>query len=175
MIADALVPFRPGDAAIVAGWATSDQDMFRLAPHTAPPLTPRKVREWQRPGVHSFAYVPKPGLPPVGYGEINDLRDTPGCGWIGHVVIAPRQRRRGHGRALTWALTEYGFQRLGYTKVFLLVFPGNPGAIRCYEQAGYTLDGDESHWFGGVGEELLMKRMIARRGDFPPGPREPTS
>ena len=41
----ALIPFRPGDATIVAGWVSSNEDMFRLAPQTPPPLTPRKVRD----------------------------------------------------------------------------------------------------------------------------------
>ena len=163
----ALIPFRPGDATIVAGWVNSDEDMFRLAPQTPPPLTPRKVREWQKPGVHSFVHVPTPGSRPIGYGEINDLQDAPGCGWIGHLLIEPARRRQGHGRALVRGLTAYGFGQLDYATVYLLVFPGNPGAIRCYEQAGYVFDGNEARWFDGIAQELLMVRMIARRRTFP--------
>jgi diamine N-acetyltransferase len=48
---------------------------------------------------------------------------------------------QGYGTEAVKLLLKLGFETLNLNRVFLRVFDNNPGAIRAYEKAGFTLEG----------------------------------
>jgi RimJ/RimL family protein N-acetyltransferase len=48
---------------------------------------------------------------------------------------------QGYGREAIEVLLQYGFNTLNLNRIFLRVDETNPGAIRCYEHAGFVLEG----------------------------------
>jgi diamine N-acetyltransferase len=50
---------------------------------------------------------------------------------------------RGYGTEAVRLLCRHGFNTLNLNRIFLHVFDNNPGAIRAYEKAGFTIEGRE--------------------------------
>jgi ribosomal protein S18 acetylase RimI-like enzyme len=71
----------------------------------------------------------------VGYGELWEDRALDEAE-LARLVIAPGDRGRGHGRALTRALAVEA-RRRGFGEVWLRVRPENAPARRAYEAAGF--------------------------------------
>jgi len=71
----------------------------------------------------------------VGYGELWEDRDEDEAE-LARLVIAPDQRGRGCGRALTRLLADEA-RRRGFGEVWLRVIPENLVARRAYEAAGF--------------------------------------
>src|SRR5690606_14337791 len=66
-----------------------------------------------------------------------DPRPNDGWGWVATIVVDPRFRLRGIGRALLHACEK----ELGVPRVRLTVRTSNQGAITMYEKEGYqTID-----------------------------------
>lgn len=164
-----LITFVPRHAPIVARWAETDEELLWLAPSTQPPLTAAKVGEWLKRGGHAFSFLraevggQRAEEHLVGYAELNPMRNTPDHLWIGHVVVRPDMRGKGVGRTLLRALVNEAFGSLGATRLSLVVFPDNIGALRCYAAVGLRMVGEECHRFGGIGPKrrLLRYEMTA--------------
>ena len=75
--------------------------------------------------------------------------------------VASAHRGRGLGLRLLRAGTRWMFSRPGVDRVGLVVEPDNPGAIRLYERAGWTLERETEAW-------------RRRREDSGPPPSRPT-
>lgn len=71
----------------------------------------------------------------VGYCYCQSYADT---GYVRHVVVAPRARGRGVGRALLTAVAAH-LRRGGQTTWRLNVRPNNTAARRLYERMGFTV------------------------------------
>ena len=57
------------------------------------------------------------------------------------------------------ALAERAFSHHAATEVLLVVFPDNLSAVRCYERAGMSVQGQERKIFPATGKEHLFLRM----------------
>jgi ribosomal protein S18 acetylase RimI-like enzyme len=127
-----LRPYRPGDAAVVAGWAGDAEANRRWCGEAE--VTAATVTRWAaRPDVR--AYVLLDGAEPVGYGELW-LDDDEAEVELARIVVAPGRRGRGLGRSLATALA--GSARDHHETVILRVHPSNTDALRCYAGAGFT-------------------------------------
>ena len=73
----------------------------------------------------------------LGYVGVHFVADE---GFITNVAVSPAARRRGVGRALLQALTDYGTTQRMY-RITLEVRVSNTPAIALYEGMGYTRDG----------------------------------
>lgn len=160
-----LEPFDPADAARVAAWVGSPQEAYMLAPRTVPPITPERVRGWAAPGVEAFALILNDGDQMIGYGELNVLNEKHREFWLGHLIVAPPQRGRGHGRRLTRLLLERAFELRGARRVSLVVFPENVAAIASYRAAGMYADGVEHHDLPPYHCRARLSRMAAESLD----------
>ncbi len=67
------------------------------------------------------------------------------CGELGMVIGAKEDRGRGVGTEALGLLFRHAFWTLGLERVELEVDMGNHGAIRCYEKAGFVLEGVKRH------------------------------
>ncbi len=162
MIASATYTLRPFDplfAGLVASWVDTAEELFWLAPSTLPPLSAVKVVRWTRRRGHPLLYFRVGAACPVGYGELNPMRNDPRHLWLGHVVLDPRQRGCGLGYRMTQALVEHAFNALRARQLTLVVFPENEPAVRCYQRAGFTLRGEERQCFRGIGPRRRLLRF----------------
>ena len=67
------------------------------------------------------------------------------CGELGMVIGAAEDRGRGVGTEALGLILRYAFQTLGLERVQIEVDMGNEGAKRCYEKAGFVLEGVKRH------------------------------
>jgi len=164
---DALRRYAPSDAAHVARWVRTPQELHQLAPAASWPLTPRIVHEWIRSDGHVFVLPVSPDDGPAAYGELNPMRDRSDHWWIGHLIVAPEQRGKGFGSRMVRLLLREAFDGIGANRVSLIVFPENKAAIRCYRSVGFREIGFEMHDFGDSrSQERLMRLEINKRAGF---------
>jgi RimJ/RimL family protein N-acetyltransferase len=64
-----------------------------------------------------------------------------GLGAIGRVLIDPARRRGGLGTALMQNLVALAFDQFGLHRLQLGVYDFNNGAIACYQQVGFMIEG----------------------------------
>lgn len=90
----------------------------------------------------------------IAYGEIRYI-DTSNCSArLCRILIAPNHRGLGMGTTWIKALLEICFQELKLNRVGLNVYVENQGAIKCYQRAGFVIEGllretykvDEGFW-----------------------------
>jgi ribosomal protein S18 acetylase RimI-like enzyme len=157
-----LLPVRPEHADLIATWITDEREAFWLAPRTAPPLTPAKIRAWAHPLAEPLVLADAEG-DICAYGELNLLDRTRGEFWLGHLIVDPARRGRGLGRALTCGLAERGFALRGARRITLVVFAENQPAIACYRRSGFVDDDHETHYFAPYRTYVRLLRMRAVR------------
>ena len=158
-----LRSFEPGDAAIVAAWVYSQEELHWLAPSTSWPLTAAKVLTWPKPRGRALLLVHEGDPDPLGYCELNPMGGNDAQIWLGHVIIRPDARRRGIGKDFVRLQVEYAFHDLGARTVSLIVFPDNAPAVACYRRTGFIPVGEEYHSFmqGSPRERMLRFEMHA--------------
>ena len=139
--------FEPRHARHIARWASSDEDLHWLAPSTPAPLTPAKVLAWKKEGGEALVLVRRGQAGPLGYGELNPMKNRQAHFWLGHIVVRPDCRGRGLGAVLLHLLLRCAFEHRQAERVSLIVFPDNAAAIRCYRRSGFVKTGDEFHQF----------------------------
>ena len=153
----ALRPFRQTDAPLVASWIGPDE-AYWLAPRSRAPLTVETVLAWGQAEGQRFVLV-TPDAVPVAYGEVNRLNFSPRTSWLGHLVVAPTQRRRGFGQRLARSLIDHAFDTGVARRVTLVVFPENAAAIACYRAVGMRADGFETHFFPHYRRRVRLLRL----------------
>ncbi|MCP4250565.1 MAG: GNAT family N-acetyltransferase [bacterium] len=158
-----LRPFDRLHTATVAAWVADEEELFRLAPGTAWPLTSAKVIGWVRPKGRAFLLFEEGRDPPSGYAELNPLRGSTDQAWIGHVVLDPRRRGRGLGKRLTQMLIETGLADRRINRLVMVVFPDNHAAVGCYRAAGFRVTRRERHRFAPrPGDHTMLRLEITR-------------
>lgn len=158
-----LIPFSTEVAPTVASWVSDDLSLLWLAPRTPPPLTPRKVLDWQAVGRTALlAYVRGEDVP-CAYAEINAMKSKPYELWLGHIIVAPQRRSRGIGSLVVDLLLDHAFESFGAQKISLVVFPENLPAIRCYKRCGFAVTREECHRFRRGGPKCRMWRLDIER------------
>lgn len=155
--------FNPRDAIQIAHWADSNDELYWLAPSTDPPLTPQKVIEWKKPGGTALVARDDHTAELIAYAELNPMRNQDDHLWLGHVIVNP-ERRGGTGQAFVRSLLNHAIDRLGATRISLVVFPQNRVAIRCYRRVGFSIIGEEYHSFG---TSTLRHKLVRLEIKFP--------
>lgn len=69
------------------------------------------------------------------------------CGELGIVIAQEDQRGQGIGCQALKLMLKYGFHTLGMERIELEVYMDNHLARRCYEKAGFVLEGVKRHAF----------------------------
>ena len=151
--------FDPRCAGLVVSWVRTPEELFHLAPKTAPPLTTAKVLGWCWPQGYPLLLWPTGGELPIGYAELNPMRSDSRHFWLGHVVLDPRRRGQGQGRRFVQALLRWSAAELGARRLSLVVFPDNQAAVACYLKAGFSLHGEEYHRFAPDGPKHRLLRF----------------
>jgi RimJ/RimL family protein N-acetyltransferase len=153
--------FLPRDAQTVADWVEDDRELLWLAPSTPAPLTAEKVLAWTQERGKPFVMCGEDEEVPLGYAELNPLRNRANHRWIGHIILAPAWRRRGLGVSFIRLLLDHAFHDLRADLVSLIVFPNNRQAIRCYLEAGFKFQEEQYHQFGQPAKSYRMLHLVS--------------
>jgi len=154
-----LVRFTKEWAPAIVRWVQSDRELFWLAPATAPPLTAEKVLGWLREDRHAYLLWLGDADQPIGYAELGVMPGEPDQMWLGHCLIAPSHRGCGLGRQFVGLLSRAARRRHAARRLLLVVFPDNAAAIRCYQQEGFSMRGQERRYFETTGRRHRLLRM----------------
>lgn len=82
-----------------------------------------------------YSMIQKKGGEFIGNIELMHIED--GCGELGIAITAGKQNMH-YGTEAIDRMLEYGFGKLGLTKVILKVYPYNQRAIHVYETCGFV-------------------------------------
>ena len=91
------------------------------------------------------------------------------CGEVG-IAIGPRDYwGHGHGTDALQTLVTWGFGTLNLHRVFLRVFADNARAIRCYEKAGFQLEGRlrQDNYVNGAYRDSLVMGLLREEWALP--------
>ncbi|WLR47916.1 GNAT family protein [Halobacillus litoralis] len=140
-----LIPFQEKDFQTLFNWIESPRSLMQWGgPMFNFPLTHQQLMDYKDAEDRRAFQVYDPSLDEiVGHLSIGRIDLDKKQGRIGKVIVSPKYRGKGYGRHMIQLISMYAFQHLKLEKVTLGVFDFNRGAIRCYENAGFTID----HYF----------------------------
>jgi ribosomal protein S18 acetylase RimI-like enzyme len=128
-----LHPFPADSAGVVAGWATTNEEVAMWCGRPAAPVPAGQINAWaHEDGVEPFGLYREGRL--VGYGELW-VDDDEAEVELARLIVDPGERGQGLGRCLVTGLADLARSR--YPRVFLRVHPDNIAALRCYAAAGF--------------------------------------
>lgn len=132
-----LHPATPADAAIALSWTPEDEALRRWAgPAIRCPATAESLwADIDTADATTFAFKSgADGL--VGFGQVRFREKT--YGHLARIIVSPRHRGQGLGRALCVALMREAGRRHPIKAFSLYVFPDNINAIALYRSLGYV-------------------------------------
>lgn len=144
-----LAPVRPDDAAPLLAWIPDASFLLQWAgpQFEAPVDEARLVEHWrsaaaETPARRCYRVTRRGDDALVGYGELGAIDLHHRSARLSRLLIGPPEARgRGLGRALVDALLGVAFEELSLHRVELGVYEQNRAAIRCYESAGFRIEG----------------------------------
>ncbi len=87
-------------------------------------------------------------------------------GEIGMVIGSGADRGKGYGTEALRLLSRFAFQTLGLERIELEVHTENAAAIRCYQKAGFVLEGVKRHAYYNDGHFADLGIMSLIRPDW---------
>lgn len=100
------------------------------------------VEEWKGGCEHSMAgRCPNCAHDFVGTVGLHGLREIYHSAEFRILIFHPDAIGKGIGTEATRLLVDYGFSRLNLNRIWLGVHEDNKGAIKCYEKAGFKIEG----------------------------------
>ena len=87
-------------------------------------------------------------------------------GELGRVIGDAQERGKGIGREALGLMQQFAFRTLGLERLELEVHMQNAAALRCYEKAGFTLEGVKRHAFFSDGQFCDVGMMSILRCEF---------
>lgn len=135
-----LRPATPADAAVALSWTPDDEALRRWAgPSTRCPATPESLwADISHADATTFALEsPEHGL--VGFGQVRFREQA--YGHLARIIVSPRHRGHGLGRALCRALMREAPRLHAIEAYSLYVFPDNLNAVALYRSLGFVEQG----------------------------------
>lgn len=88
------------------------------------------------------------------------------CGELGMVIAGEADRGQGLGTEALGLMQAFAFQTLGLERLELEVHTQNLAARRCYEKAGFTLEGVRRHAFYSDGRFCDVAMLSVLRDEY---------
>lgn len=130
-------PFAVAESEMIAHWATTQEDAWRVAGIEGGPLTADQVATWTMET--NFAFTLRRDGDLVAYGEILE-DEVEGDVEIQHLLVAPDMRRQGIGQAMLSRLTAFLSASRPYSEVWMRVGRDNEPAALCAHSMGFMED-----------------------------------
>jgi hypothetical protein len=165
------------DAEIEARWTHDAEYMRLLSADPVRPTTPAQLKKkykaaWKddKPFFH-FAIRTRADDRLVGFAKVDQIEWTNGVGALVLGIGDPADRRRGYGRDALRLLLNYAFNELNLHCLMAGMAEYNVGAVRLFEQAGFTIavrrraaiHRDGRHWDALI-LELLCAEWVRQQG-----------
>lgn len=150
------------DAALLGGWSQSAEETLMWCSSQEHPVSPERVRSWWGPSDVAPYLALGTGGDPLAYGELWLEPDEDEVE-LARLIVAPRFRGRGIGRALVAALVDRA-AATGLGSVILRFRPGNDAASRCYRASGFReLDAERNaEWNKGQPATYTWMELVGR-------------
>jgi len=146
------------------------------------PMGRAEEEEWfanlsKRPEDLVFVIVAIEGGAPIGSCGLHRISASNRSAELGIVIGEKEYWNRGYGREAMGLLCRYGFEALNLNRIGLSVYEYNVRGIRCYERAGFRLEGRRRvarFWEGRYWDILEMGLLEAewRAGREPASPEK---
>jgi len=119
------------------------------------PHDPKSLADdWER---KAATLVATSGIQPIGYAALSEQRSS--GAWISDLVVVPRWRRQGVGRALLAAAQRWAAEN-GHRRLFVEMQSKNYPAIRLALQLGYEFCGYNDHYYSTQDIALFFVRAL---------------
>ena len=166
----ALCPLGPEHLAKAQEWI--NQEEVRQYLHNVVPIGELQEKKWlerlaEAKDEFCFAVHLKAGGEHVGNCGLHRVDWVNRAAEYGIVIGEPNAQNKGYGTEVTKLVLRYAFEQLNLNRVQLRVYEYNARAVKCYEKAGYRLEGrlrQARFWRGRYWEVLLMAVL---REEFP--------
>lgn len=143
-----LVPFEESHFDLLIEWSPTAEFLLQWAgPGLGFPLDREQLGrllatgQGTSPEAHLFTARRAHDGAVVGHGELGGLDRRNLSARLMRILVTPSARGQGFGTVIVRELTRVGFEELGLHRLTLNVFDFNHAAIRCYERAGFRLEG----------------------------------
>ena len=169
----ALGPIEGGTLELFYRWF-NDFELLRTAGIGEGPWTMERVAEWckrfKSDGAEAWfmIYERDSGLP-IGSTGLRDIDERHRTAEFAISIGEPSARGKGYGTEATRLMLDYAFVARGLHSVLLDVAEYNPGGIRAYEKAGFTITGRrrESDVMGGRRWDTIFMQALATGFESP--------
>jgi [ribosomal protein S5]-alanine N-acetyltransferase len=168
-----LRPLTPGDLnQRYLGWL-NDPEVTRYTETGVFPSTPQDLERYYRNVASSktdvmFAIVDKRSGRHVGNIKLGSIHWIHRTATMGILIGDKAFWGKGVGLEATQLMAGYGFERLNLHRINLGVFAEHTAAVRCYERAGFRIEGRlrEDLFQGGEHKDRLLMGLL--RSEYKP-------
>ena len=158
-----LRPYKHCDAESVVSWITDEfsfrqwsADRYGCYPITPDDMNRYYDRDRDNDGIWEMSAFDDTGV--VGHLMMRFLDEERRRLRFGFVIVDPRIRGKGYGKAMITGALAFAFATVGVESVSIVVFENNPAARKCYEACGFReigRPGQESYAHMGEGWECV--------------------
>jgi RimJ/RimL family protein N-acetyltransferase len=163
------------DSKLAAEWYarwSRDAEYLRLL--DAIPAQPRlasQLREWierdaDKADFFPFTILAAPESRLIGFVNLEAINWTHGNAWLGIGLGDRDYWSQGYGTDAVRVILRYAFSELNLHRVTLDVFEYNTRALRCYEKAGFVVEGRECEYIHRDGRRWDMIHMGILREEW---------
>ncbi len=133
-----LKPFKIEDWEYFKKWISNDAELNQFAVQIFTfPVDKKQVEIYLADANRTVFRVENQNIQTIGIAEISSVNEH--VAKLARILIGEKiMRGKGIGTQLIHKLTEYGFTKLKKEKIILNVYTWNIGAIKCYENVGYS-------------------------------------
>ncbi len=153
-----LRPYKESDAPIILSWCETEIDFYKW---TAGVLGNYPITENDFNGVKSlmpFTAFDDTGI--VGFFTLRNPNDSLDELRFGFVIVAPKVRNKGYGKAMLQKGLSFVFDIYGAKKASLGVFENNESAYYCYKATGFEdVQYEDAEVYHVLNEEWKCKEL----------------
>ncbi len=145
-----LAPPEPDrDAEIESRWTHDAEYLRLLAPEPARPLAPGHIKKRHEVAEkegdkahHQYHFVIRARTDDrlLGFIRLEHIEWTHGAGMIRLGIGDPHERGNGYGSEALQLVVRYAFDELNLHRLTAIISDYNPGAVRFFERAGFSVE-----------------------------------
>ena len=155
-------PYKPEDGETVLSWCRDEKAFYQWTAGIlgAFPITREDFRFVE--SLIPFTAFDEEGI--AGFFTLRNPGNTLDLLRFGFVIVDPRHRGKGYGKAMLQLGLRFAFDLYGAETVSLGVFENNPAAYHCYKAAGFTdVKTDTAEAYTVMGETWKCRELMIRK------------
>lgn len=154
-----LRPYLDSDADTILSWPMDERAFYQWTAGILGEYPLSKERFDRVNGLMRFTLLDE--KEPIGFFTLRNPRETPEEVRFGFVIVDPRKRGRGYGKAMLKLGLKYAFEIYGAERASLGVFENNPSAYWCYKAADFAdVPMEKPETYHVLGEDWACREMM---------------